>query len=167
MDSLLHVLNSFTISETKTESEFDDLISNMENLDTYDPDEEWDVITANYSKLRYIDHLIELYDFPETKLFVSLLTKVLDSIDKKNQYYLCNLSWENEDYSEECAKVETLFEQSLNQNNPFLKIKYILDAYKIFIPIIEYYRNEKYVDCVDDTEFIKTIENINKRRKIK
>jgi len=165
MDSLLRALNSFSLN-IKNDSDFDDLISKMEDIHTDDANEEWDIVTHNYSKLRYLDQLIKLYDFPETCKFVKILHLVLSDIDKKNQYYLRELVWESDTYHEEYAQIQDFIEKSLNENNPFEKIKHILQAYSLFIPIIEDYRSERFVDCVQDQDFIEKVESVAKRRKL-
>jgi hypothetical protein len=78
---------------------------------------------------------------------------------------LSELNWED-DNKEEFEYVHDLFEKSLNQNNPFDKIKMILEAYDYFIPVIEEYRSERFVDCVQDQDFIEKVESVAKRRKL-
>ena len=166
MDSLLRALETFSVSQTKTESEFDEMLSRMETLQTHDPDAEWDTLTGNYSKIRYLDLMISNYDFPETKIFVDVLHSVLTDIDKKTEYYLSELNWDD-DNKEEYEYIRDLFEKSLNENNPFDKIKMVLEAYDTFIPIIEDYRTERFVDHnIDNLVFVKEIKTMRKKRKL-
>ncbi len=166
MDNLLNALNSFNISDNKSSDAFDEILSKMDNLYTHDANEEWETLTGNYSKLRYLDLMIDNYDFPETKVFIDLLHSVLSEIDKKTQFYLSELNWED-DNKEEFEYVHDLFEKSLNQNNPFDKIKMILEAYDYFIPVIEEYRSERFVDHdIDNLIFVKEIKSMRKKRKL-
>ena len=166
MDNLLNALNSFNISDNKSSDAFDEILSKMDNLYTHDANEEWETLTGNYSKLRYLDLMIDNYDFPETKVFIDLLHSVLSEIDKKTQFYLSELNWED-DNKEEFEYVHDLFEKSLNQNNPFDKIKMVLEAYDYFIPVIEEYRSERFVDHdIDNLIFVKEIKSMRKKRKL-
>jgi hypothetical protein len=164
MDSLLHALNTFSISKTKTEQDFDDIIDGIIACDLKDPDSEWIAIVSNYSKLRYLDHLIDFFEFPETDKFKSILNTVLDDVDKKNQYYLSELNWGEEELQLEFDEIQNLFLKSLNEHNPFTKIKYILEGYAIFIPIIEDFRSEEFKDILD-TRFLTTVDSLTKKRK--
>jgi len=162
MDSLIDAINNFNILEDKSDEIFDDLIYKMEILDTSDSEIEWDIIKSNYSKLRYLNHLIDEYDFPETQKFLKVLSTILDNIDSMTQYYLKELDWaSDENIKEECVQVKLLFEESLNINLPIKKLKIILSAYDIFIPIIQDFRNERFVEIVDEP----FLENLVKKRK--
>ena len=166
MDSLINAINSFKILENKSEEIFDDLISKMEILDTSDSEIEWDVLKSNYSKLRYLNHLIDNYVFPETKKFSRILISILNGIDSMTQYYLKELDWDSEEnMKEECLETKVLFEKSLNIYFPIEKLKTILLAYDIFIPIIESFRKERFVDLVDDQPFLEITGSLIKKRK--
>ena len=169
MDALLRTLTVFSISDTKSEAQFDEILSKMETLETIDSDFEWETLTGNYSKLRYLDHLMDYYHFPETEKFNGILIKALESIDKKNQYYLRTFDWgeQNEEIKEELAPVQQLFEKSLNTNIPSYKLTYTLEAYDILMPIIEEFRKEKFIDHFDnEIEFVKELNRLKKRRRI-
>jgi hypothetical protein len=166
MDSLINGLKKFQIN--KDETEFDKLISEFTILDTDSAEEEWLILKLNYSKLKYLNNLIDTYEFPETKKFISVLKKILKGIDSMNQYYLCEINWErdnNETIKEECIQVKTLFEQSLNIYYPIEKLKMILSAYDIFIPIIEKFRQETFVEIIDDQKFLEQTDSLLKKRK--
>ena len=167
MDSLVNAMYSFKITKNQEtfDNDLDSLILKIDGLSTSDPDLEWDTIKSNYSKLRYTNHLIEFYDFKEIKKFVMALSKFLDYIDTINQYYIKQLSWDEEEHSEDFSEILDLFTKSLNLNDPFEKLKTILKAYKIFIPIIEVYREEKFVEFIDDQDFLKEVTSLEKKRK--
>jgi len=166
MDSLINALNSFQFVENKSEDVFDQLISDFKINLTEDSDTEWETITSNYSKLLYLNHLIDIFEFPETKQFLTILNKVLCDIDKKNNQYLHELTWEEEEHEQNFVIIQNLFEQSLYCSKPIEKLKLILESYRILIPIIEGYRKEKFVEYIDDQKFLSDIYNVNKRRRI-
>jgi hypothetical protein len=170
MDSLLRAMTTFSVSQTKTETEFDDMLSRMETLETSETcnsDIEWDILTCNYSKLRYLNYLMDAYDFPETEKFNTILMRTLESIDKKNQYYLMELDWDEDSIRKELNQIADLFEKSLNCNVPSLKLTYIIDAYDMFVPIIEDFRREKFVDHFDNNvQFVEDLNSLKKRRRI-
>lgn len=166
MDTLLRALNSCTLSKSMNKNDFDDIIRSVESLHTDDADEEWDTLSANYSKLLYLSHLIEFYEFPETEKFKEILIHIINEIDKKNQYYLSELSWDDHAIQEELDFVKEFFEKSLNEQNIFTRIKYILEGYSVLIQVIEDFRNEKFVNYIEDPVFIQSVETIHKRRKI-
>ena len=161
MDSLIHALNTFTVKE----GSLDELISKIESVDIYDPEEEWVIISTNYSKMRYLSQLITFYSFPETEKFKAALLDVLNEIDKKNSYYLYGLTWEDSEYESEFNEIKKLLEESLTLTNPFEKLKIIMKSYRIFIPIIEDFRKEKCLDCMEDTLFLHKFDNLVKKRK--
>ena len=161
MDSLLHAMNTFTVKE----GSLDDLISKTESVQINDPDDEWVVICKNYSKIKYLSQLITFFSFPETVKFKSTLLDVLNEIDKKNKYYLYELTWEETEYEPEFNEIKELFEQSLKLTDPFEKIKVIMNSYKIFIPIIEDYRREKCINYIDDPLFLHRFDKFIKKRK--
>jgi hypothetical protein len=166
MDSLINALNSFQFVENKSEDVFDQLISDFKINLTEDSDTEWETITSNYSKLLYLNHLIDVFEFPETKQFLTILNKVLCDIDKKNNQYLHELTWEEEEHEQNFLNIQNLFEQSLYCSKPTEKLKLILESYRILIPIIEGYRKEKFVEYIDDQNFLSDIYNVNKRRRL-
>ena len=166
MDSLLRAMENFRFTPTKNVGDFDEFISKIDSLYTNDADDEWDTVTDIYSKILYLNCLIENYDFPETDMFKQVLSNILDGIDKKNQYYLNELNWDDDELQEELDIIREAFEKSLNQNCSFLRIKYILEAYSVLIPMIEDFRKEKFVDIIEDPEFIQKVESVSKRRKL-
>ena len=96
----------------------------------------------------------------ELKSSVNLLkslSRFMEQIDKVTQYYLKMIDWNTES-----KIIEEFLLKSLNFNDPFQKLDYIIKAYDILIPIIEDYNKEKHIQKIDDPEFFKTF----KKRKL-
>jgi hypothetical protein len=155
MDSLIQSLKSFELGE----SGIDDIINKLNNLST--ENDEWEILVKNYSKLKYLKNM-ESQLIHSTELIKSLTT-FMEKIDSINQHYLQEINWLIEsDILEESKKIQLMLTESLNFNCPFKKLKYIIDAYDILIPIIEDFGLEKPNENIDDTQFLQTF----KRRKI-
>ena len=46
-------------------------------------------------------------------------------------------------------------EESLNINDPYEKLEIIIKSYFMFLPIIEYFREDKFVENITDIQFLK------------
>jgi len=152
MDFLINELQVFAI--TKNDKKFNysvDQLSNFYqlNIKEYNEcDQEWDHLKNNYSNLKYIYELINCYNYELNTNFYDLLSLFMDSIDKSTQGYIKEIEF-NDNKSKE-LKIKKYFHASLNTNDFNKKILYILDAYKILVPIIENLRQEKYVPFIEE-----------------
>lgn len=151
MDYLIEKLQTFGI--TKNEKQFNDSINELLNylsVHEFDSDQEWNNLKRNYSNLKYIKQLLNFYDYRFNTNFHELLTRFLEYIDKNTQVYIKNIDWDVDDELRDCClKIRENFEKSLNDNSIDNKIKYILNAYDILIPIVEDYHREKCQEVVD------------------
>ena len=65
MDELVECLAKFAVSDKSDESftsfdnSLDDVINKFQNLNDNGPDQEWDILTSNFSKLRFIENIID------------------------------------------------------------------------------------------------------------
>ena len=168
MDSLISAIHNFSITKNKStfDDELNEIVFKFEKFDYHDSDYEWDIIKTNYSKIRYINELIECYEIPESNIFINKLTEFLENIDKMTQYYLKSISFmHEEDYIQtDCDRIKKLFEKSLNVNDIFKKFKIILEAYSIFVDVIKDFRNETFSDHINDLDFLENFGRIKKRR---
>ena len=107
---------------------FDEL---MDSIVSIESKLEWDEFQVNNFKLIEINKFLLLQN--NKNQFVDYLEKCLIVIDKKTQYYLKRINWEivSDDIRIDSNLIYDLFCASLNTNNPFDKLKYLLDAYKI------------------------------------
>ena len=152
MDDLINILQNFDITS------FDDNLDNLIGKITItDYDEEWNTLTENYSKLKHISRLINYHKISTLK-FGECLNLFLNDLDKINQYYLKELNWDdNEDvFFDKTSEVKNLLETSLNMFDPYKKLEIIIKAYFIFLPIVEFFRNEKFVENITDQRFLQT-----------
>lgn len=150
MDHLINMLEKFAV--TQNEDVFNNSVDKLTdfyklNIKDFDSSEEWEHLKKNYSNLRYINELLHHYNYSLNKNFYDLLSLFMESIDKTTQDYIKNIHFSN-DLSEE-IEIKKYFNRSLNTNDINDKILYVLEAYKILVPIIEDFRQEKYDYSVD------------------
>ena len=158
MDNLIKCLENFNLVDSKQfEDDLDSITERMTDMKVYgsNPDVEWRILSQNYSKLRYLCHLIEVFPVKSAKFYNSI-NVFFQMIDTVNQNYLREIDWECDEYEFEikCLETKTLLEQSLNITDHLIKLNYILRAYSILVEIAEYFREEKFFDILDDQEFI-------------
>ena len=160
MDDLINLLKNCVVESKKFDEGLDELISNLKIKEESDPNEEWDTLSENYSKLKHLHRLINFYKIKEngidTLKFKKCLNLFLIEIDKTNQYYLRTLDWESEPFFLDKIKlIKNLLEESLNINDPYEKLEIIIKSYFMFLPIIEYFREDKFVENITDIQFLK------------
>ena len=172
MDELVECLAKFAVSDKSDESftsfdnSLDDVINKFQNLNETCPDEEWDLLKTNFSKLRFINDTLENSEIINYPKFLESLKKFMEQIDKITQRYIEKIDWTDQD-SEIQIDANIIFEnfeKSLNINDPLEKLKIVLNAYTIFIPIVEKIRKERHRDFIDDQDFLNNFHV--KRRKI-
>jgi hypothetical protein len=153
MEKLINSLNKFKLNN----SGIDEIIRELDNLTTQDDSYEWNMLVANYSKLRFLQEMeSELNNLDSFRRF-------MEQIDKVTQHYLKEINWDDSfEFIDESSEIKYNLNMSLNNNNPFKKLKYIIKAYDILVPIVEDVRSEKFMDQIEDQDFIKTF----KKRRI-
>lgn len=173
MDTIINAL-TISISEfgiSRNEYNFNnDLDSIMDKLkhtniteinENEEADKRWNVLKSNYSKLKYLYELINFYNLPTEGRFIQSLSIFMESIDKKTQDYLKNIDWNERP---EDLVVKKHFDNSININNPVLKLNEIIKGYNILIPIVENVRMEK-CDSQVESCFIEMFEPPYKKNK--
>jgi len=75
----------------------------------------------------------------------------MEQIDKVSQHYLREILWE-----ESLIPIKKYLSDSLNYNNPITKLKYVVKAYELLVPVVEEIREQKCVQYIEDDEFIQT-----------
>jgi hypothetical protein len=155
MESLITVIQNFGITQDEKylDNSLDVLIKNFSTLSNNDADDEWGTLKSNYSKLKYLNELINFYHIPDLTKFKITLGKFMESIDILTQKYLRNITWDGEENEIEETILKYL-EESLNSYDPILKMSKIIKAYSMLVPIIEIMRNEKWRYTIDDREFL-------------
>ena len=137
MDSLINILENFSLNPTNFDDSLDVMITKMNNLSVLPEDFEWYKISENYSKLKYLNKLINDYPVKGVKLD-ECLTFFLKDLDKANEYYLREIKWDEERYYlNQALKIEHMLEHSFDIQNPYDKLSYIIETYDNFIPLIE------------------------------
>ena len=157
MDVVIKSLKKFSLDQNENdfENSLDQVISKMKDLDTNLSSLEWDTLKSNFSKLRYLDYLVSKNQMKLPEKFNESLEIFLKTMDTYTQHYLANIDFEmDSDILEDTKKIKELFEKSLNCNKSVLKMKYILGAYILLVPIVEGYTNDRFKDYIDDREFL-------------
>lgn len=166
MDQLIYSLDKFKISndQDQLENDLDKVINMFNEHDVHDVHDEWETLSSNYSKLRYLHDIVTNYYIPESDKFLIALKQFMKQIDKMNTRYIDEINWYEETDNQEILKIKHGLDLSLFQDDEIAKMNYALDSYKILVPIIEKLRKEKYKDKINDTKFL--VEFDYKRRKI-
>jgi hypothetical protein len=159
MDDLISSLGNFSISNNinTLQDDISDIVNKMGNLSASGGCE-WETLQDNYSKLKYISHLIyHNISITQNDKFMDSLTKfnylILDPI---NQRYLQEINFfsEEPDVNYDCSEIEYLLEHSLNVSEPLYKINVVLSAYKLLVQIVELYTNRKMSTEILDQTFL-------------
>ena len=154
MELLIKSIEHFAISQNEQTFDncLDEIIFRVNNLYTVDAEFEWQSLRENYSKIKYLNELLNFYNIKQTKKFVSLIGIFLGSIDRTTQMYLREINWDDN------PTIQDYLLNSLNAQNPLHKLGLVLKAYQLLVPIIEGYRNEKIDFEIKDQNFIKTFD---------
>jgi len=164
MDSLIKTLESFNIhkNEHQFDIELDSVIDSFENLNNCD---EWITLKSNYSKIRYLNELIDNFYIPNSEKFLKSLDLFMINLDKITSYYLHEISWKSQDpdIQEEAIQIEEFLILSLDSTDCITKIKLVLKAYNILVPIVLEMNDERFADIIDDETFLKEF-SVKKRR---
>ena len=132
----------------------DEIIFQLDNLSTNDLNENWSFLVANYSKLKYLERMDS--ELNENINLINSLRRFMEQIDKVSQHYLKEINWDR------YLKIKNNLIDSINHNNPLIKLRYVIQAYDILVPIVEEIREQKYVEQIEDRDFIQTF----KKRRI-
>ncbi len=155
MDSLINCLERFNINNTNFENELDYITNQMTNVNVNETNAEWEKLSQNYLKLKYICDLVNMFPI-KSERFYKCMGTFFDYLDTVNQTYLRTIDWycEEDFINTKCITVQTFLENSLNTADHSVKLKYILCAYEHLVDIAEYYRQEKHREVIDDQEFL-------------
>lgn len=186
MDSLLISLNklSFYKNVENFKTDLDDIIDKMnkQNIDSDTESEggdyediEWNTIRENYTKLKFLDNfikdeinnsLIENFSAELNTKFNLVLENVMQDVDDSNIHYLEGINWEDaKNYVSTSQEIERLIRLSVNLTNPYLKMQKCIEAYDLFIPVIEMFRGESYTyDTIRDQQFIEELDSLKRKR---
>jgi hypothetical protein len=126
-----------------------ELIFELDNLSTTDFNHEWDCLVDNYSKLKYLETIH--YEILINDTLIKSLTRFMEQMDKVSQHYLKEILWEKS-----LIPIKKNLANSLNNNNPIVKLNYLIKAYDLLVPVVEDIRKQKCVQQIEDDEFIQT-----------
>jgi hypothetical protein len=156
MDQLIKSVKKFSIDQNNDtfENSLDSIIDQMQRLETDLNVIEWNNLKSNFSKLRYLDYLIKNNNnITLSSKFNESLEIFLKNMDLTTQHYLNHIDFELPEYTPDLLiktkKIKKYFDKSLNSNDNLIKMKYILNAYLLLVPIVEGYTNEPFKDELD------------------
>jgi hypothetical protein len=154
MDLLIESIQNFAITqnEQRFDACLDEIITRVSGLYTADAEYEWNNLKENYSKIKYLNELLNFYNIKQTKKFIQLIGIFMESIDLTTKIYLCEINWTDHPI------IEGYLIESLNAHNPLQKLGAVSRAYELLVPIIEAMRNEKIVPEIKDQNFVKTFD---------
>jgi hypothetical protein len=155
IDALTDSLQRFAIIQDHSSFEFelDSIIDSMQKVDV-NPEDKWEILQSNFSRLKYLQETIDFYNVPTEGKFITSLTKFMESIDKQSNYYLREILWDSEtDFYEESQDIKSFLENSLLETDPVQKLKIVIKAYRILVSIVEDFRMETCKTLLDD-EFL-------------
>ena len=163
MDDLINSLKNFNVNrdENKFSDGIDDIIDKLNNQQIFDTEYEWERLCENYSKLYYLDNTIKNYYIPECNKFLKALELFMNKVDTVNQVYLVEIDWGTNEYPD-CENIQKYLSLSYFEKDIIQKLDYCVQAYKLFVPIVEKIRNERYKKIIDE-EFTEEF-NIKRRR---
>jgi hypothetical protein len=155
--------------------ELNDITDRLNQRLLDESDEEWEIIKENYSKLCCINSLIteitckstiKNFNFFNSEKFNLILTKIGEDVDSANLRYLSSIDWVEAKGFVDCSdEIEKLLRKSISSKINYLKIDYCLDAYRLFIPVIEDFRGETCnYDEIKDEQFVKEIDSLKRKR---
>lgn len=174
MDDIINEFTHFSVNDT-TQSEMDNLISKISNIEVDCPNAEWNSFQENYSKLK------ELKNIKITAQLKKPFELFMDKMTEINQHYINYINLDPEYYCESSilndfktlgvnsiksiiTRIYDSLENALNSHDNNQKLDYTLDAYYNIITIVEDFTDLKYQKFIDpyfEKEF-----NIKRRKLI-
>ena len=136
MDSLIYLLERFVIYEHEFDKHLGIIfqsrcVRNPPNILTQNP---WNLLQENYSKLKYLDELINFYNIPNIITFAHCLGVVLLHFDTLNKFYIEELNCSQQEY--------ILLQNSFTEKDQYKKLKMIVYTYRSLIDFSETKENQ-------------------------
>ena len=167
MDDLIKGLKKFKLNQESCDCVLDESICKLCTLKVTVEVVEWEKLKSNYSKLRYLNYILESknINLESHEKFLRALGIFMDYLDSITLIYFREINWETEkEFVDQAIIIKEKLEKSLNSNDPLKKMKYVLTAYNLLVQIVEKIQNEKFVEFIDDQSFLENFEF--KRQKI-
>jgi hypothetical protein len=167
MDDLIKGLKKFKLNQESFDNVLDESICKLCTLKVTPEVVEWEKLKSNYSKLRYLNYILESksINLESHQKFLRALGIFMDYLDSITLIYFREINWKTEkEFVDQAIIIKEELEKSLNSNDPLKKMKYVLTAYNLLVQIVEKIQNEKFVEFIDDQAFLENFEF--KRQKI-
>ena len=152
MDNIDDIISKFKkILNNEIDTGLEELMSSMSSITIIDPDEEWKKLIANYYKLKHFkQYFIKMNCY--SIQFKNLFSIFMEKIDTVNQIYMEKINLNSEDYPDIADIISLIkynLDSSLNENDPFRKLSYVLNSYKNIIRLVEREVGEKHEEVID------------------
>jgi len=146
MDLLVDLLTKFNINrdETEFDESIEDIIHKLKKQEINESDYEWETLCKNFSSILYLHDTIRNYYVPESEKFINCLEVFMSKMDTINARYMSEIDWTQKEHAD-CEAIKDLLDRSYYASDPILKLEYCVNAYKLFVPVIETIRKEKYL----------------------
>jgi hypothetical protein len=129
MDSLINSIRKISVNKASV----DDLVDSLNKfsvLGKRKAEVEYNEFSVNFKKLLKLNSFLNEMCYSEQLELVPKIKEFLDVLDRKTQYYLQEINWEcDPEILEEAQDIAALFFSSLNCNDPFERLKFVLEAY--------------------------------------
>lgn len=168
IDALTDSIQRFVVIQdtNRFDSELNFIVDKMSGVKV-ETDDKWEILQANYSRLKYLHECVNHYNLPTEGTFVSSLHRFMENIDKQTLFYLQKVDWYDrgsEFYIEACV-IKNCLESSIAQLDVFKKLENVLKGYEILVCIVEDIRDEKR-DTILDEEFLNEFEPRKKKQRV-
>ena len=130
MESLIQSIRKISLNKDSVD-ELAEALENFSVLGKRKSELEYHEFDVNFKKILKLNSFLNKMCESEKIEIIPKLKEFLDILDKKTQYYLHEIKWdyESSELFETSQEISMLFFKSLNANDPFERLKYILDAY--------------------------------------
>ena len=143
MDQLVDLISNFNINRNETEFEesIENVIYQLKKQEITDTDYEWETLCKNFNSILYLRDTIRNYYVPESEKFIDSLEIFMSKMDSINARYMSEIQWDQGEHPD-CEAIKDLLDRSYYASDPILKLEYCVNAYKLFVPVVESIRKE-------------------------
>jgi hypothetical protein len=168
IDALTDSIQRFIVIQdpNRFDSELNFIVGKMSDVKV-ETDDKWEILQANYSRLKYLHEVVNHYNLPTEGTFVSALHRFMENIDKQTLFYLQKVDWydRGSEFYIEAGVIKKCLESSVAQLDVFKKLEDVLKGYQILVCIVEDIRDEK-CETILDEEFLNEFAPRKKKQRV-
>ena len=138
MDSLIQTIREISLNKDSVD-ELAEALENFSVLGKRKSELEYQEFDVNFKKILKLNSFLNKMCESEKIEIIPKFIEFLNFLDKKTQYYLEKIDWDHTctELFQESQEISLIFFKSLNSNNPFERLEYILEAYTKIKNIID------------------------------